>query len=199
MISYGYGIELGPLRWDNIECYRVNRNDEAIRRWCRQRGLIDEISQRDWYVKTVEDPHVSMFEILSENQQVGVCGLTDINLYNRRAEFSLYINVNRQGRGYSVPALKTLCRHGFDDLNLNLIWGETVGNNPAEKIFKKCGFTSTGYRPSFYYKDGKYHDSNIYVVDSSSFNFKFRDKPDFTLVSEEIKGASSSSSGPTKG
>jgi RimJ/RimL family protein N-acetyltransferase len=109
-----------------------------------------------------------MFEI-SDKGPVGVCGLTDIDPFNRRAEFSLYVNVDKQGSDYGYKALKTLVEYGFKDLTLGMIYGETVGANPAESIFKRVGFTQTGYRPQFYFKDGKSHDSYIYCLDDARY------------------------------
>ena len=168
MIDYGHGVKLYPLDPANLEVYRQNRNDWRIRRWCRQRSLIDTYQQNDWFENQYEDPRIEMLEIHHKGL-VGVCGFTDIDYHNRRAEFSLYINIDKQGQGYGAKGLETLVEWGFKDLNLNMIWGETIGRNPAEATFKKVGFVNTGYRSQFYWKDGEFHDSYIYCLDSDSY------------------------------
>lgn len=165
MIDYDYGVQLGPLKWVNRDLYRQARNDERIRRWCRQHTLIDERQQEAWFAAQSADPTIEMFEIVNDVEEpVGVCGLTDINHVCQRAEFSLYVMPYYQGSSFGRMALKTLVRWGFDELNLNMIWGETVGDNPAEITFEQVGFEHTGYRPAMYYKGGKWQDSQIWCL-----------------------------------
>lgn len=172
MIDYGIGgISLWPLSEERLEAYREARNDYRVRRWCRQRHLIEEKQQREWYERQSKDPSIVMLEArLYLTHPVGVCGLTDIDPYNQRAEFSLYVYPSEQGQGYGSSILKTLVNYGFSDLNLNMIWGETVGENKAMKMFRDVGFVETGFRPSFYYKDGQFHDSHIFSMLRESWN-----------------------------
>ena len=108
---------------------------------------------------------------------VGVCGLTDINLIHRRAEFSLYIFPEYHRRGYAKDALKALFRHGFDDLNLHSIWGETFDGNPALSLFTdKLGMVYEGTRRQFYFKNGKYVDAHIISLTKEEFYERRNDK-----------------------
>jgi RimJ/RimL family protein N-acetyltransferase len=95
---------------------------------------------------------------------IGVCGLTDIDWVNRRAEFSLYIGREWHGKGLGRKALVALLDKGFDELNLNTIWGESFDNNPAQKMFLKVGMKHTGYREAFYYREGAYVHANLYSI-----------------------------------
>lgn len=163
MIDYDYGVYLGTL--SNLHTYRAARNDPRIWRWCRQKSLIDPEQHQRWYEAQSADPTIEMFEIVAYDKgPVGVCGLTDINHHAQRAEFSLYIFPDQQGSGFAEAALKTLVNFGFRELNLNMIYGETVGDNPAQALFDKVGFVNTGFRPSFYFKDGAYQDSHIWCL-----------------------------------
>lgn len=171
MIDYGFGVILGPLQFGNLEFYRTERNLPEIRRWCRQRHLISLDDQEDWYERQRLDPTIQMFEVIAPGGILaGVCGLTDIDHINQRAEFSLWIATHEQGQGLGEAALKTLCSYGFMELNLNMIWGETVGVNPGAQMFERCGFLQTGYRPSFYFKEGEWKDSYIYCLLRDSFS-----------------------------
>jgi hypothetical protein len=95
---------------------------------------------------------------------VGVCGLTSIDWVNRRAEFSLYIDPDRQKDGLGKAALQTLLHHGFMTLGLNCIWGETFDLNPAAKLFEGLGFIKEGSRRDFYYRDGRFIDAHLYSL-----------------------------------
>jgi len=156
----------------------IVRNNEAIRKWCRQVGLIDDLQQENWLRKISSDPTIRMYSIKdigkTKSYIVGVCGLTDIDHINQRAEFSCYIFPEVQGNGYATKALEVLFRHGFNDLNLNIIWGETFEGNPAYKLFiNKLGMKHEGSRCQFYFKNGKFIDAYLVSISRKEFNAIF--------------------------
>tara|TARA_R110000796_G_C14562598_1_gene435001 strand:+ start:893 stop:1414 length:522 start_codon:yes stop_codon:yes gene_type:complete len=142
------------------------RNNPEVYRWCRQ---VDEITrshhERYWYlVDTCEDKKFwSIRDMLSE-ETVGCAGLTDIDYINRRAEFSLYIAYEHQQKGYGKEALKRLFDKGFDDYNLELIWGECFDGNHAMKMFLDLGMKQEGTRRNFYFREGKYIDAHLISI-----------------------------------
>lgn len=172
MIDYGYGVSLGCLRIENMEFYRHERNKYNCRRWCRQFSLIDENDQVEWYHSQREDPRIMMFEIVDRSKNpVGVCGLTDIDFRNRRAEFSCWISEDAKRKGNAKKALKTLFKYGFNELGLNIIWGETIDNNPAIELFKSLGMVFEGTRRDFYLKAGQLYDAHLLSVKSNEVNY----------------------------
>ncbi len=168
MIDFGHGVTLETITAADLEKMRRWRNDKRIWRWCRQADLISPSMQAEWYAALQRDPTQKMYVIRPvlegdavSQTTVGVCGLTGIDRQNRRAEFSCYIGPEYQGRGYCKGALRTLLAHGFDNMGLNLIWGETLAGNPALELFKGLGFKIEGRRRQFYWKDGKYQDATL--------------------------------------
>jgi RimJ/RimL family protein N-acetyltransferase len=162
MIDHGFGtVMLGPLEESNLELYRNWRNDYAVWKTCRQNDLIDSSAQRRWFERVSKDPEIKMYEVHSKHAEgpFGVCGLTSIDLYNRRAEFSLYIAPKHQGRGLGKHALQTLLVHAFKTLGLNCVWGETFEGNPALDMFLEIGFQIEGTRRQFYYREGRFLDA----------------------------------------
>lgn len=179
MIDYGYGVALGPLQEENLMVYAGERNDERIRKWCRQIGVLSDLDQDDWYERQHNDPSIRMFEVVLEDTTIGVCGFTDISHVHQRAEFSCYIFAEDQGRGYGEAALRTLFQFGFLDLNLNRIWGETFDGNPALNMFtKKLGMEIEGTRREFYYGGGRFID--CYLVSLARRDFR----PRFSIVED---------------
>jgi UDP-4-amino-4,6-dideoxy-N-acetyl-beta-L-altrosamine N-acetyltransferase len=169
LIDFGYGVRLTTLESEHLESARVWRNNEKIRKWCRQTDIISLFDQYNWYNRMRADSSIKMYVIETEKGRskfmpIGVCGLTSIDTHNRRAEFSLYIAPEYQRQGHSKAALKTLLKHGFNNLNLNLIWGETFDGNPAAKMFEQLGFVKEGTRREFYFKEGRYIDAHLYSV-----------------------------------
>lgn len=170
MINYGYGVSLRRLQeCDKVKIYQW-RNDRSIWKWCRQTSLIHWANHCRWFDKQSQDASISMFGIFRCDVLVGVCGFTDIDHLNRRAEFSLYVGIEHQRKGYATAALKTLFHHGFADLNLRTIWGETMGGNPAFHLFQNFGMTHDGARRSFYYKDGEYLDAHMLSMTREEFS-----------------------------
>lgn len=148
------------------------RNDERIYRWCRQYGPIHWDSHVKWFERQSSDPKLEMFSIIRDSgSHVGVCGLTDIDMVNRRAEFSLYIAPEFQGKGYAREALIELFRWGFNALGLNRIYGESFSGNPAMKLFEKLGLELEGVRWGFYLRNGCYTNAHLYSIAAESFNY----------------------------
>lgn len=167
-------ITLGPLDSTDLGLIRSWRNDYNIWRWCRQVGFISDAEQIRWFNKQSEDPTIKMFKILAKTNEkavpVGVCGLTSLDYLNRRAEFSLYTAPDVQRRGIGQHALSILLEHSFNNLGLNLIWGETFEHNPAQRMFEKLGFKREGTRRSFYFRDGRFIDAHLYSITAEEFH-----------------------------
>lgn len=175
-INYGYGIGLGVIEYVHNELIRAARNNIEVRRWTRQSGLNSSEAQMNWWKeKYTKDQSMQMFSIYGGGEEFadkfsGVCGLTSISAIHRSAEFSIYIVPDQQKLGYGAAALKTLIRHGFEDLNLHCIWGESFSGNNAMRMFEKVGFKKDGIRRQCYYKEGKYVDAHIFTLLRSEWN-----------------------------
>ena len=172
MIDYSHDVTLHAISAEHLDAMMDQRNNYEIRRWCRQVGLISEIDQHEWFMAQNDDRTIRMFEVHNPaGELIGICGLTDIDLISRRAEFSLYIFREFQLRGYSCKTLCTLFTFGFREMNLHLIWGETFDRNPAAKVFEKIGMTKEGTRRDFYFKNGEYIDAHLYSIRRSEWSY----------------------------
>ena len=156
-------IELTALDASHLYAAFGWRNNPAIWRWCRQSGPLSWDNHTGWFNSLKNNDAIRMFAVLY-GEIVGVCGLTSIDWVNRRAEFSLYIGSEHQRNGYAKAALTALFDHGFKNLNLDLIWGESFDGNPAMAMFDKMGMTRDGIRRQFYYRDGKYIDAHLFSI-----------------------------------
>lgn len=158
-------IKLDTIPRSFSEQIRKWRNDAKIYSWCRQSDLLTETKHETWMACHPNDSKIRMYLIKDQGDfPVGVCGLTDIDLINQRAEFSLYIESGSQGFGHGKEALKLLCYHGFNSLPLNTIWGESFQGNPAMMTFEEVGFVKDGVRRDFYFKNGSHLDAVLYSI-----------------------------------
>lgn len=140
------------------------RNDPNIYKWCRQETILNPWEHDTWLERIKTDKSIKMFGILADRGYVGVCGLTSIDRHNQKAEFSLYIEPKTQGLGYGSSALSELLSIGFNDMNMNRIWGETFPSNPALKMFKSLGMREEGVIRHAYWKGGGFIDSVIVSI-----------------------------------
>jgi len=170
MINYGFGCELGPL--DRVYMNRIRhwRNDERVWKWCRQFTVLNEHEHERWFDAQAMDRSIKMYAVHRANPassgdtMCGVTGLTSIDPVNRRAEFSLYIAPDTQKKGLGRSALATLLTHGFQDLGLNLIWGETFEGNHAARMFSEMGFVKEGTRRQFYFRNGGFVGAHLFSI-----------------------------------
>jgi RimJ/RimL family protein N-acetyltransferase len=179
-------VGLAPLDSTDMALVRSWRNDYRIWKWCRQNDLISDVEQADWFRRQALDPAVKMWKLVAavggvEPKPVGVAGLTSICRVNGRAEFSCYVAPDVQGKGVGSAALRVLFDHGFDNLGLNLIWGETFDGNPAARLFERIGMVREGTRRSFYWRDGRWVDAHLFSVTREEWNARrsadSRDRP----------------------
>lgn len=126
-------------------------------------------------------------------EHVGICGLTDI-IYGLSAEFSLLIHTKHRGKGFGEKALIELLKWGFEDFELDLIFGETFIYpnqvptsipyenkfiNPAWKLFQKVGFEPEGVCKKRYQKAGVPVDALQFSISRARFSFdKLKEKHD---------------------
>lgn len=165
MINFGHGVILAPIVRKQIGQMLTWRNDKRIWRWCRQNSVLSEAHHLAWFESLGTRKDVRMFSVLDmEGNFVGVCGLTDIDETNRRAEFSLYIGPEFHRKGFGTKALKTLIDHAFVDLNYVKVWGEAYEGNPAAQMLESLGFKVEGVRRAHYYRAGKYINCTLHSI-----------------------------------
>ena len=167
MIDFGIDIYLGPLDSIDPDLLRLWRNDYRVWRYCRQHDLLAREAHLKWLdVHCDTNEQNKMYSIIDPKSRMGlgVCGLTNIDSHNRTGEFSLYINPNLHGKGHGKKALMTLISHGFMNLGLSTIWGETYDFNPARYLFGKVGMILEGTRRNFYFREGRSINAHLYSI-----------------------------------
>jgi UDP-4-amino-4,6-dideoxy-N-acetyl-beta-L-altrosamine N-acetyltransferase len=182
-------IDLLPIARSDLPTLLDWRNDYKIWQWTRQNDFINEVEHAEWFERQAKDQATRMYKIVlraeGKTQTVGVCGLTSICYRNSRAEFSLYIAPLFQRLGLGKNALNLLFEHGFTNLGLNLIWGETFDGNPAAAMFEALGMVKEGTRRSFYWKDGKHIDAHLYSITKGEWNVRRDNGPNLPGVSSD--------------
>jgi RimJ/RimL family protein N-acetyltransferase len=91
---------------------------------------------------------------------IGSCGFFNLDQRNRSSEFGIMIgDKSNWNKGYGTEAVRLLCQHGFNTLNLNRIYLRVLENNlRAIRAYEKAGFTHEGRQRQAEFRDGKYID-----------------------------------------
>ena len=99
-------------------------------------------------------------ETKEERRFIGKCGFTRVNWKNRLAELAILIGDKEyRGKGYGTDAIQTLCRFGFEEMNLHKIKATVFDfNQSALRCYEKCAFEREGVLKQEMYREGAYHD-----------------------------------------
>jgi RimJ/RimL family protein N-acetyltransferase len=101
---------------------------------------------RAWWDRTRKDADSCSFAIETiPGELIGGCGLHEIDASARSTRLGIWIARPQWDRGYGTDAVRTLCRFGFREMNLQRI-GLSVfeGNDRGRKAYEKVGFTVEG-------------------------------------------------------
>lgn len=91
---------------------------------------------------------------------VGNVALHSIDWVHRNGELGVIIGDKAaRGKGYALEAMRMLCRHAYDRLNMHKITGGVVkGNDAALKMDLKLGFEVEGELREQFFLEGRFVD-----------------------------------------
>ncbi len=91
---------------------------------------------------------------------VGVVSLSNIDFFNRKAEFGIIIGAHEaRGKGYGTEAASLIISHGFTRLSLHKIYlGVHAAHKAAIRSYEKVGFRIDGVLRHDILLDGAWHD-----------------------------------------
>lgn len=136
--------------------------DAKARYW----GIWEEV---DGVLKTIFGTPV---EKIKENGLIGMAGIENIEWENKRGEISLIIDPDRRGTGYGDDALAMLLDKGFNELNLENIWGVCYECNPATEFWMRQINKYNGKHvlfPNMKFCDGKYWRGLYFNFERSNY------------------------------
>jgi RimJ/RimL family protein N-acetyltransferase len=137
------GVELRPLKREDIEALRLWRNDAENSRFIRKLPEITSEVQSTWFEAERADETSITFAICMEGELVGSVSLYELT--ESSAEFGrLMVGVSK-GRGIGFKATLAALGVAFNTLNVRIVKAEvSVGNMPALVIYIRAGFYITG-------------------------------------------------------
>ena len=139
------------------------RNKAEYNQYFRQTGLLTEAQQHEWFKNIHKDKTQSMFAIKKDLAIIGIAGLTNIDLVNRKAEISCYSEGWNEENEQS--AISQLVDVGFNAFGLHRIWAETFETHTCHlNVLIKLGFKEEGRLKNSYFKGGQWIDSIIHAI-----------------------------------
>ncbi len=100
-----------------------------------------------------------------EDTVIGTIAFWRLEKENYRAEIGYALLPDFQGRGIMQEAMEVVLQYGFEQMGLHSV---TANINPANqasrKLLEKVGFLREAYFRENYYFNGKFLDSEIYVL-----------------------------------
>lgn len=101
--------------------------------------------------------------VIKETGKLAGCISLGVAPKRHLAEVGYWLGVDYWHLGYTTEAAKRVVRFGFENLQLNRVYGRCFSNNPASgKVMEHCGMTFEGVLKSDQFKDGVYIDVNYY-------------------------------------
>jgi RimJ/RimL family protein N-acetyltransferase len=145
---------------------------EALHAWFNDRDVVAGLgarypvplaAERDWVERngllSYGSAHFAIETL--DGELLGSCGLFETELpENRSAQLGLTIGDKAYwGRGYGTDATRTLCRFGFDEMNLHRIELLVFAHHTAaRRVYEKCGFAVEAVAREAHWGDGRWYD-----------------------------------------
>ena len=106
------------------------------------------------------------FSIILNNDVIGFVTLNNIHPIRHNAYIGIVgIDPDYQNDLNGLDALRTIIDYGFNNLNLNRLYGHTFSDNPRMDIlYKRCGWKHEGTEREYAYRDGKWIDREIWGI-----------------------------------
>jgi RimJ/RimL family protein N-acetyltransferase len=147
-------IKLRPWNEGDAQFIRNLRNDVRLMRWFRQDAPLTLEDQCKFIRTKLKDRTYIGYIIVDRHKAVGFVALTPRKIYLDRAEFSIGIAPEQQGKGYAKEAMRLLheeaARLGFKYLD-----SDVFIDNPALSFYlSKCGFKAIKAKEDYHYKAG---------------------------------------------
>jgi RimJ/RimL family protein N-acetyltransferase len=179
-----WGIITPMIQGERVRLRRIERNDlPRFVEWLNDPAVREHLAlvyplslpeEEQWFEATLRlEPAGQPFAIdartgtpgeePAEWLLIGSIGFHSIDWRNRSADVGIVIGRrDYQGKGYGTDALRTLCRWGFEQLNLNRIHLRVFEDNPGGiACYEKLGFRHEGRLRQDRYQAGRYLDTLI--------------------------------------
>ena len=161
----GTKIYLRPLEEDDAAVCHPWLNDPEAWRTLAVRGRPNTEARSREYIRALDPTRDQVFAIVTreDEQYVGNCGLHAIDAVDRHATLGIVIGRKEcWGRGFGTEAVRLLCGHAFETLNLHKICLASYATNERGlRMYASVGFRVEGRRREQVFIEGRWVDEVV--------------------------------------
>lgn len=99
---------------------------------------------------------------LADEEFMGVCDLSDIDRWHKRAEVGFMLGRGAWGRGYGLEAMRAVIAHAASSGIRRLTARTHLGNRRSDALLEKLGFTEEGLLRGHVLRDGDRRDCRLF-------------------------------------
>jgi RimJ/RimL family protein N-acetyltransferase len=148
-------------------------DDPDLKELAQDFSILENLSETRLYPPNM--PSSMVFRIEHENKLIGEIGFRTIKWFNRKAEITLFISPEDQGKGHGKQALLMLMKFAFEKMNLVRLEAEVIDyNDKAKSLFEKVGFILEGRLRAAKYNNGNYYDVLRYGMLKDEYDKKHK-------------------------
>lgn len=160
------------LQQGNLKIASTTPDDLELASLSQDFSILQNLSETRLYPPSM--PSSMVFRIDHEDKLIGEIGFRTIKWFNRKAEISIWISPEHQGKGYGRQALLMLMKFAFRTMNLYRLEAEVIDyNDRGKSLFEKAGFVLEGRLREAKYNDGRYHDVLRYGMLRREYDEKY--------------------------
>ena len=161
----GTKIYLRPLEEDDAAVCHPWLNDPEVWRALAVRGRPNTEARSREYIRALDPTRDQVFAIVTreDEQYVGNCGLHAIDAVDRHATLGIVIGRKEcWGRGFGTEAVRLLCGHAFQTLNLHKVClASYASNGRGLRMYASVGFRVEGRRRDQVFIEGRWVDEVV--------------------------------------
>lgn len=176
-ILYAERIRLRAPEREDIPLFLKWVNDPDVCEFLEQTSVYNTVQEEAWFERVSAGPRAELPLVIEVRQDdewvpIGNLGFADIHPVNLSAEIGIMIGEKQfWDKGYGTEAMRRMCRHGFEELNLNRIFLRVFeGNERGKAAYRKVGFVYEGTMRQARYHLGRYWDVDFMSIIRSDLN-----------------------------
>ena len=167
----GERIILRPLEEDDSHTLYENVKEYEMARWLinlphpyPEDGAIEFIKKTRELMEKGEAYEMAI-ESKETSEVIGVMSFCKVDQKHRNAELGYWVAKDHRNKGIATEAAFTLIAFGFNDLNLERIYGKCFfDNKPSHKVMEKIGMLCEGTFRHEVLKEDRFIDTNYYSI-----------------------------------
>ncbi len=165
---HGKKVQIRLLEASDLEQIAKWRNQSRVAKWFFNAMPFALSEQERWYQGYLNDPAQRMFIVENlEGGPIGTLALVNIDQRNQSAELGRIVigEDDYLGNGFCGDAIRALLRFSFNEMNLNRVYAEVLGDNDtALALYERCGFKREGIKRNAIFKAGMFQNISIVAV-----------------------------------